>query len=67
MTGRELPVVDERRCLGTGDCVAVCPTACLELRGGRPVLARPHDCLSCALCAAVCPTEAIRLEAAAGA
>jgi NAD-dependent dihydropyrimidine dehydrogenase PreA subunit len=58
---QKLPVVDERRCVTSGDCVLVCPTACLELREGLPVLARPHACISCDLCSAVCPTEAIQL------
>jgi NAD-dependent dihydropyrimidine dehydrogenase PreA subunit len=57
----ELPVLDPARCAGTGDCVAVCPTRCLEMRGQRPWLARPMDCVSCGLCAAVCPVGAIRL------
>ena len=59
--GTDLPVVDETRCVGTGDCVAACPTACLELRAGTPWLARPTDCLACGACAAVCPVGAIRL------
>lgn len=62
MSYRELPRLDEQRCTGTGDCVRVCPTDCLELRRGAPVLARPFECVSCGLCAAVCPTDAIRLE-----
>ena len=56
-----LPVVDPLRCIGSGTCVAVCPTACLELRFHLPELARPRDCVSCGLCAAVCPVEAIKL------
>ena len=59
----ELPVLDETRCIGCGDCVAVCPTACLELRGKLPWLPRPMDCISCGACVAVCPTDAIRLSA----
>jgi NAD-dependent dihydropyrimidine dehydrogenase PreA subunit len=58
-----LPVLDETRCVGSGDCVAVCPTACLELRRGRPWLPRPLDCISCGACVAVCPTDAVRLSA----
>ena len=63
MIGGELPVLDEARCTGCGDCVAVCPAACLELRGKLPWLPRPADCISCAACAAVCPTDAIHLSA----
>ena len=57
----ELPILDETRCTGCGDCVAVCPTDCLALREGEPWLVRPGDCIRCQLCALVCPAEAIRL------
>ncbi len=62
MGRRWLPVVDEIRCDSSETCVRVCPTTCLELCQGLPVLARPHDCVSCELCVAVCPVEAIRME-----
>jgi len=57
----DLPLLDETRCSGCGDCVAVCPTACLEMRTSRPWLPRPLDCVRCALCAAICPTGAVVL------
>ena len=57
----ELPVLDETRCSGCGDCVAVCPTACLALAGQMPWLPRPGDCVSSGLCVRVCPTSAIGL------
>jgi len=59
---RELPTLDDTRCIGSGDCVAVCPTHCLAMAGPVPWLIRPADCVSCAACVAVCPTDAIRLE-----
>jgi NAD-dependent dihydropyrimidine dehydrogenase PreA subunit len=61
---RDLPLLDETRCTGCGDCVAVCPTNCLAMAGAIPWLIRPADCVSCAACIAVCPAEAIRLERA---
>jgi NAD-dependent dihydropyrimidine dehydrogenase PreA subunit len=57
----ELPLLDATRCAGGGDCVAVCPTGCLEMAGALPWLPRPRDCVSCGLCVAVCPTDAVRL------
>lgn len=57
----ELPLLDETRCTGCADCVAVCPTVCLEMLQGQPWLPRPNDCVSCELCVWVCPTEALRL------
>jgi len=57
-----LPAVDESRCAATGDCVRLCPAACLEMAGGVPWLPRPADCVSCGICADVCPTGAVTLE-----
>jgi NAD-dependent dihydropyrimidine dehydrogenase PreA subunit len=57
----ELPLLDETRCTGCGDCVAVCPTACLEMAGALPWLPRPGDCIRCALCVLVCPVDALKL------
>jgi NAD-dependent dihydropyrimidine dehydrogenase PreA subunit len=57
----ELPVLDETRCTGCGDCVVVCPADCLELDGSLPWLPRPLACVSCSLCVHVCPAEALRL------
>ena len=60
-TMRELPVLDSTVCTGCGDCVAVCPTACLAMSGLLPWLARPADCISCALCVLICPASALHL------
>jgi ferredoxin len=57
----ELPLLDESRCSGCADCVAVCPTKCLIMRGAVPFLVRPMDCVSCGLCVLVCPTAALSL------
>jgi len=59
---REIPVVDESRCIGSATCVAVCPTDALAMAGPVPWLIRPAACVSCGACAAACPVEAIRLE-----
>jgi NAD-dependent dihydropyrimidine dehydrogenase PreA subunit len=57
----ELPLLDETRCTGCGDCVAVCPTDCLEMNADLPWLPRPHDCVRCAICVLICPVDALRL------
>ena len=59
----ELPLLDETRCTGCGDCVLICPTGCLEMAVALPWLARPLDCVSCSLCCLVCPTDAVRMVA----
>ena len=59
----ELPVLDETRCTGCADCVAVCPTDCLVMAGRVVWMPRPLDCVCCALCVSVCPTESLRRSA----
>jgi MinD superfamily P-loop ATPase len=59
---REIPVVDESRCVCSATCVAVCPTDALAMAANGPWLIRPAACYSCAACVAVCPVDAIRLE-----
>jgi len=59
----ERPRLDETLCIGCGDCVAVCPTGCLEMAGPVPWMPRPGDCISCGLCVGVCPTGALSLVA----
>jgi Fe-S-cluster-containing hydrogenase component 2 len=58
----ELPLLNEARCTGCGDCVVACPTQCLAMAGSLPWLPRPGDCVSCALCVIVCPTGALRMS-----
>jgi MinD superfamily P-loop ATPase len=57
----DLPLLNETRCNGCGDCVAVCPTRCLEMAGSLPWLPRPVDCVACALCVVICPPAALTL------
>lgn len=58
----EFPALDETLCTGCGECVAVCPTSCLEMIGPIPWLARPAHCISCSFCALICPAHALRME-----
>jgi NAD-dependent dihydropyrimidine dehydrogenase PreA subunit len=57
-----LPVLDLTRCTGSGECVAACPTACLEMKSGQAWLPRPKDCVSCGICEMVCPVDAVKVE-----
>lgn len=58
----ELPFVETAACRAWGDCVANCPTICLEMAGGVPRLARPLDCIACEVCVYVCPEGALHME-----
>jgi Pyruvate/2-oxoacid:ferredoxin oxidoreductase delta subunit len=64
--------VDERRCTNCGDCLACCPTACLErlapawsrpagADASVPVVSVPEACVHCGVCAVVCPADAVEL------
>lgn len=51
----------EDLCVGCGDCVAVCPSALLQLDSeGLPEFVQEQACGCCGLCADVCSFGAIR-------
>jgi coenzyme F420 hydrogenase subunit beta len=49
----ERTVVSNRKCMGCGACVIVCPFASLEYTEEKPKLAK--RCEKCGICAKVCP------------
>lgn len=63
MQALELPLLDERLCIGCGECVALCPVDCLEMGHALPWLPRPAACISCSVCVWVCPVDALALSA----
>lgn len=57
------PAIDAATCTACGRCVSICPTFCLRMKDGKPVVV-PVDrfgCLACGHCMAVCPSGAIRV------
>lgn len=50
--------VAPKRCIGCGRCLASCPQACIDLSGGRAVIAQ-QNCLRCGRCMEVCPVGAV--------
>jgi NAD-dependent dihydropyrimidine dehydrogenase PreA subunit len=54
-----IPLIDLQRCSGCGQCVELCPTEAVDLRGGKAVIARPADCTFCEVCETYCPEGAI--------
>jgi thioredoxin reductase (NADPH) len=56
------PVVSAERCIGTGNCVSVCPEGdVLILRDGQARTIAPGRCIGHGLCERSCPVEAIQL------
>jgi len=62
MPRQELPDIDSRLCTLCGDCIDVCPTDCLLIRGQIEVVLLPQSCIQCGVCAAICPVGAILMR-----
>jgi len=57
--------VDEKKCMGCGQCVSVCTYGAIELREtrqGKKAVVNPVLCKGDGLCNAKCPTGAIQLK-----
>jgi thioredoxin reductase/NAD-dependent dihydropyrimidine dehydrogenase PreA subunit len=56
------PVVDPERCIGTSNCVEVCPEGdVIGIRSGQAIAIAPACCIGHGLCERACPMEAIQL------
>ena len=52
--------IDEDKCIGTGECMNVCPTNVFDLVDGKSHAIRIDDYIECCACVDVCPVEAIK-------
>jgi NAD-dependent dihydropyrimidine dehydrogenase PreA subunit len=57
-------LVDNSKCNGCGDCVGVCPSQVLKIRGKKSFAYDIESCcgLSCSQCAQYCPQKAIEIR-----
>lgn len=56
------PVIDPDICIGSGQCIAVCPEQdVLGLRNGQAIAVSSASCIGHGLCERACPVEAIQL------
>jgi NAD-dependent dihydropyrimidine dehydrogenase PreA subunit len=58
--------LDEKKCMGCGICLLVCPHAVLNLTNGKIEIANRDACMECGACARNCPAEALNVRAGVG-
>lgn len=52
-------IVDEKKCLGCGDCVESCPVGAISLNEDGFASVDEEKCTGCLKCAKICPNGAI--------
>ena len=57
---------DPKKCIGCGNCVAVCPHQIFELGGARAEYRDLGACMECGACALNCPAGAIQVRQGVG-
>ncbi len=58
--------LDQKRCVGCGLCLSVCPHAVLSLPNGRVEITNKDACMECGACAKNCPAEALLVRSGVG-
>ena len=58
--------LDQKKCVGCGMCLWVCPHAVLSLTNGKVEIMNRDACMECGACARNCPAEALRVQSGVG-
>ena len=58
--------LDQRKCMGCGMCLLVCPHAVLSLTNGKIEITNRDACMECGACAQNCPAEALGVRSGVG-
>jgi ferredoxin len=59
-------VLDEKKCMGCGMCLLVCPHAVLSLTNGTAAIVNRDACMECGACSRNCPAEALYVQSGVG-
>lgn len=51
--------IDLDLCVGSAECVDICPTEVFELVDGKVIAENISECIDCMACEGICPTHAI--------
>ena len=58
--------VEEKKCIGCGMCVTVCPHEVLNLTNGTVQVVDRDACMECGACAVNCPSQALYVKSGVG-
>lgn len=58
--------LDEKKCVGCGMCLLVCPHAVLSLTNGSTEIVNRDACMECGACSKNCPVEALSVQSGVG-
>jgi NAD-dependent dihydropyrimidine dehydrogenase PreA subunit len=58
--------LDQKKCMGCGTCLLVCPHAVLSLSNGKVEIVNRDACMECGACARNCPSEALDVRSGVG-
>jgi len=58
--------LEQKKCIGCGMCLSVCPHAVLSLTNGKIEIANRDACMECGACARNCPAEALNVRSGVG-